>query len=224
MNPSSAGMTFNEWVSHVFNHDVPEIATYVEIMDEIEWDGSAEQKIAYMTRLWGEPHLVLHSYSDRQLAQGLEWLISAALSGYPLGLCDSSVPLDLRVQCIRNMYTVYEQVFAVRCSPELACSGRLSTSSLNGVCYMWWDILPFWSKSFPVNERVLDETALTVMKSTLSLDSLPCQEGALHGLGHWCPDYPERIRTSIGEYLDRSPAIPPELRVYALNAQRGYVL
>jgi hypothetical protein len=223
MSPLHAHLDFDAWVIHIFDHDAPEIATYDEIMEDIEWDGSPEQKIAHMTRLFGKPRPILDSYSDLQLQHGFQYLISNLLSDYPLGLHDASVPLDMRARCIRNMYTVYEQVFAVRCSPELACSGRRPTTALNDTCYMWWDLLPSWSKSFPVNEGILDETALSVMESTLNLKSLPCQEGALHGLGHWYSDYPERIREIIGEYLERNPAIPTELHTYALNAQRGYV-
>ena len=223
VKPQKTKLEFDEWVSHIFDHDAPEIVTYEEIMDEIEWDGFAEQKIAYMAQLFERPRPILDPYSDLQLQHGFEYLISNLLSDYPLGLHDSSVPLDLRAHCIRNMYTVFDRVFAVRCSPELACSGRRSASRLNDTCYMWWDILAFGSKSVPIQDRILDETALTVMELTLCLESLPCQEGALHGLGHWYHDYPERVRATIGDYLERNSAMPTELRAYAQNARRGYV-
>ncbi len=192
-------------------------------MDAIEWDVSAEQKIAYMAQLFEKPRPILDRYSDLQLQHGFQYLISNLLSDYPLGLHDASVPLDLRARCIRSIYTVYEQVFAERCSPELACSGRRPTSPLNDVCYMWWDMLAFSAKLVPVEERILDETALTVMESTLNLESLPCQEGALHGLGHWHYDYPEQVGVIIDAYLGRDTSIPEGLRAYASNAHRGYV-
>jgi hypothetical protein len=224
MSPLRANLDFDAWVIHIFNHDAPEIATFDEIMEDIEWDGAPKQKIAYMTQLFEKPRPVLDPYSDLQLQHGFEYLISNLLSNYPLGLHDASVPLDLRARCVRNMYTIFEQVFAERCSPELECTGRRPASALNNTCYMWWDLLPFWSKSFPVNERIIDETALSVMESTLNLKSLPCQESALHGLGHWQSGYPERIGGIIEYYLDRNPTLPAELRRYALNAQHGYVL
>ncbi len=223
MAPLHADLEFDSWVIHIFDHDAPEIATYDEIMDDIEWEAPATLKIDYMARVFGMPRPVLDSYSDLQICHGLEYLISNAFSDYPLGLLDTIVPIDLRARCIRNMFTIYEQVFALRCSPELNCSGRRPVNPLNDVCYMWWDILPFSEKSFPVNERILEETALVVMESTLDLESLPCHEGALHGLGHWQSGYPDRVKQVIGDYLQRNPSLPPELRDYAQDAQRGYV-
>ncbi|MCC6696122.1 MAG: hypothetical protein IT365_10885 [Candidatus Hydrogenedentes bacterium] len=216
-------MEFRDWVKHIFDHAAPEMATYSEIMEPIEWDGSPELKIVYMARLFEEPRPLLDAFSDLQVAHGLEYLTSNLMSDYPLGFRDASVSLESRSRCMRAIYTVYEQVFAKRCTPGLVCARR-RVSPLNGMCYMWWDTWAFSPKCVPPEARILDETALTVMEVTLELDSLPCQEGALHGLGHWHSSYPREVSTIIDAYLERNTAIPAVLRAYAEDARRGHVL
>ena len=57
-----------------------------------------------------------------------------------------------------------------------------------------------------------------------ALDSEPCREGALHGLGHWHLSYPERTATIIDQWLAGQPRISPELRPYATSGRAGCVL
>lgn len=61
------------------------------------------------------------------------------------------------------------------------------------------------------------------MERTLAIDHLSCQEGALHGLGHWQLYYPDRVVPIIDAYL-ASDITKPELAQYAQNARRGEIL
>lgn len=72
--------------------------------------------------------------------------------------------------------------------------------------------------------RSVDDVILHVMERTLRLESEPCREGALHGLGHWCLEYPERTREVIDRWLAERPAISPEIFAYAHLARAGRVL
>jgi len=74
------------------------------------------------------------------------------------------------------------------------------------------------------SQQTVDEALLDVMARTLRLDSEPCREGALHGLGHWHRAYPERTSDIIEAWLDEEPSISPELRRYATSARGGCVL
>jgi hypothetical protein len=73
-------------------------------------------------------------------------------------------------------------------------------------------------------QKEFDETILGVLESTLQLDSIPCRESALHGLGHWQPYYPERVGEIIDQFSMTRPEMPDKLRTYMLNAYTGYVL
>jgi hypothetical protein len=56
------------------------------------------------------------------------------------------------------------------------------------------------------------------------LESLPCGESALHGLGHWQPCYPQHVGDIIDRALNHPNAWPGTLKTYALSARSGCVL
>jgi len=69
----------------------------------------------------------------------------------------------------------------------------------------------------------VDDSLLQVMARTLRLESEPCREGALHGLGHWHHTYPERTTAIVDVWLQEQPRISSELHRYALSARSGCV-
>ena len=89
---------------------------------------------------------------------------------------------------------------------------------------MWWDLIPITGRPNDPARSVLDQAILTVMESTLQLDSIACRESALHGLGHWQHEYPERVGEIIDRFSMTEPALPERLRSYMINAYVGYVL
>jgi hypothetical protein len=89
---------------------------------------------------------------------------------------------------------------------------------------MWWDILPLAAQPNDPDQTGLDREILGVMESTLRLDSVACQESALHGLGHWQHYYPQRVTEIINSFLRRQTGLREELRTYAMSAFRGCVL
>ena len=62
------------------------------------------------------------------------------------------------------------------------------------------------------------------MAEILALDSLACQESALHGLGHWQHAYPEEVQQIIDRFLNANKNLRPELAAYARSARTGCVL
>jgi hypothetical protein len=115
---------------------------------------------------------------------------------------------------------------------------------------MWWDLFPTWGghggeaiQRAPLDQtrqmrrqhrregrtteatlQTVDDALLDVMARTLRLESEPCREGALHGLGHWHHAHPERTTAIVDEWLREQPRISPELHQYAMNARSGCVL
>jgi hypothetical protein len=89
---------------------------------------------------------------------------------------------------------------------------------------MWWDIIPFFGAPKDPARADLDTTALSVMKTTLALPSIPCRESALHGLGHWHLYYPNQVEEIIDDARRNARAWSPELTAYAEQARTGYVL
>ena len=89
---------------------------------------------------------------------------------------------------------------------------------------MWWDIIPMYGRPDDPARTELDQAILQVMESTLQLDSLPCRESALHGLGHWQHTYPERVGEIINRFSMAHRDLPKALEDYMSSAFTGYVL
>lgn len=219
---------FARWVSYVFDHPVSNPEWYFSRQtDKYQQIVSHSQKrIAYLIKLFENPVPYLGNYSDAQINQGLWYLASNACSKYMFAITDQEVDIEHRIQLLNSFYTLNEQLFAPRCSDHLGYLMRTHEDAaranpLNMICYMWWDIVPFYGR--PRNqanagrpfEKRLDEAALEVMARTLTLDSRPCREGALHGLSHWYHAYPIQIQRIINQFLDDNPDLDEELFNYA---------
>lgn len=183
----------------------------------------APQLVAYLTRLFTDPLPTLGTYSDAQLNQGLWFMASNGCSDYMMSLLEPPAPWPERRAGIRALALLFERLFALRCSDHLGHVDEPGANPLNMACYMWWDLFPTWGRPHEAERHEVDAELLGVMKQVLALDSVACQESALHGLGHWQGHYPDLVRTVVDDYLAAQQIARPELREYALQARRGYV-
>ncbi len=205
------------WVAKVFDHPGEGPEWY--------WDPDADLaepepsvRVHLLTELFRDPEPHLSRFSDAQLGRGLWYLGSNACSSYSLALIDPKVDLEARVRCIDAVPELFARLFQPRCAPDLSHGVTGSQNPLNTICYMWWDLFPSWGT--PKSE--IDDSALAAMTSILALDSLACQESALHGLGHWHSAYPERVGAAIEGFV-RSGRHREELGAYAAAARCGCV-
>lgn len=218
-------LTFEHWLSYVFDRPVAEPGQewYWDAAAN-GWDEPAAEALQFMTRAFEGAATLLEPYSDAQLNQGLWYLADNACSSHMFALFDPSLPWADRRRGLRSLQGLYEQCFARRCTPHLGHLDEPGAGPLNPVCYMWWDILPIAPQPGDPARAGLDREILGVMEATLGLDSIACQESALHGLGHWQSSYPRRVTEIVETFLQRRGNLRPGLRAYALNARRGCVL
>lgn len=80
---------------------------------------------------------------------------------------------------------------------------------------------PLRKLQLPLQDR---QTIPQVMEDALCLDSIACQEGSLHGLGHWHLQYAGQVEEIIQGFLRRNKVLPEKLQKYALSALSGCVL
>jgi hypothetical protein len=212
-------ITYSDWIRRVFDHRVVDPAWYWN--DE---SGTSEpQCVEYLTCLFEDPEPVLAPYSDAQLNQGFWYLVDASCSNYIFSLIEAEVSWPKRQKAVRAIVTLFERLFAQRCSDHLSHIDKEGATSLNSVCYAWWDIFPKSGQPENPASAEIDAELLAVMKRILALDSVACQESALHGLGHWQMHYPVFVREAIDDFLDRKNNLRSELRRYAQHARQGYV-
>lgn len=223
MEQALSFLTFDEWVRFFFDHEVRSPEWYWDI-DSPYWDGPADLTVRYITTLFEDPCEPLGTYTDEQLNQGFWYLVSSGGSDHMRVLSDLSVAEDERTRCLRAFVSLFGNLFASRCSPYLSHLNEFGVAPLNLACYMWWDLIPLHGTPEDDQHQPLDRAALDVMAEILTIDSIACQESALHGLGHWHFEYPTEARDIIDRFLRMKLMLRPQLVEYAKIARIGHVL
>ena len=218
-------LSFDAWIEHAFAAEVRSGRNPWFFDDDCDWwDPPAPIAVAHITRLFADPQKPLHWFADAQIAQGLTYLFSISATGAKDWLSDPSTPVEKRLACVHSIFTLFERLFAPRCSAALSHLSEAPAGTLNCVCYMWWD--EFIAIAHPDDRhfQTLHEAALDVMEKTLRLNSPACQEAALHGLGHWRGQFSARVEDIVSGYLAANPHLESRLQRYASAARSGCVL
>lgn len=218
-------LSFEQWIEHAFSHEVRIGRNAWYFDDDIDWWNPAPAvAVSYLTRLFSEPERALRWFSDEQIAQGLTYLVSTSASGDSGWLYAKDVKLEERRRCVESVGTLFARLFAPRCAPLLSHLSEAPAGTLNCVCYMWWDEFPSLALPDDPHFQTLHRAALRTLEGILQLDSLPCRESALHGLGHWQRAWPKDVTPIIDRFLAAHPDLDARLSAYAHSARCGCVL
>ena len=219
------GLDFAPWLEHVFGHEVRHHqAQWYFDLDAPIWDGPAALTAAHLIRMFENPEPALADFAASQIVQGLYYLIDPGAGGLTLDVAKPEVSHDQRRRFVRSIGTLFADFLARRCTPHLSHLDETGAGALNGVCYMWWDVMPWVHVQGDRRAQAeLDRDILQVMDMTLGLDSIACQESALHGLGHAQSQFPEPVAAIIERFLAASAERRPELIGYARAALCGCV-
>lgn len=223
-------LPFEEWVKYVFNRREAKKHWYWNETTPPKFlslkYAQPRQVLEYITRLFTNADAILKPYSNWQIADGLTYIANEAFAT-PIRIAfnpTEKVEKQAQLACIQSMYSLFEQVFARRCDDFLCYMDMVGVSSrINGVCYMWWDVLPIHGHPEQSAYAEYDQAHLEVMHKTLQLKSMACRESALHGLGHWHHNYRSQVETIVQQFLDANPDLDADLRQYAMNAKYGRV-
>lgn len=220
-----ATLAYDHWIEHVFSHDVPTYQPRWYNEPDCDWfDGTPAESVRHLTRLFEDPEPALAYFADSQIAQGLHYLIDPGASNHSHAAFDRAVPLAERLRCLSAIHNLFARIFAPRCAPVLSHLDEPGAVPLNGVCYMWWDIFPDGVTPQEQGHADINRAVLDTMQRSLALDSIACQEGALHGLGHARRYDPGAVEAVIDAYLKSKPDLNPKLAAYARAARSGCVL
>ena len=148
--------------------------------------------------------------------------LSPGESAYALLNCD--VPAHQRIDCVRAMSNFF-RVFVASAAPGTATEQK---DDFQGLCYMWWDILPTYGGPIYGNntggEPELHRACLDTMADILTIPSELCQLSALHGLNHWHLHHAERVESIVDAFLQRTPELTSRMVAYAATARAGEAL
>lgn len=185
------------------------------------WDPNPRTGIAYLTRLFAEGPEVLRWFSDAQIAQGLNGLINTMAVGDQPWMRDPVTPAPERAAVWGAVAEFFASVLGPRCDNILGHLAREMPPPINAITYMWWDSFPGLANPDDPERALVDDSELDALGRILRLDSIACQEAALHGLGHWVRREP-RCADLIDAYLVADRA-QPDLLAYAKAARSGCI-
>jgi hypothetical protein len=225
LHRSIVSASFEEWIAHLFDRPDCEFGSHWSSSEEIPaWELPLETTSGYIARTFAYPEMWAGHFSKAQIAAGLVFIWNPVY-GDVFSAMGEKVSPELQMQIIHSLVPLYEQCFARLCEQGLSHLDECGDNPLNVACYMFWEICPLDARSEEASFRERDMLCLEVMKSTLKIEHEACRESALHGIGHWQGDYPERVKSIIVDFLSRHRnPLRPELARYAEAASRGCVL
>ena len=221
LDSTNTSPTLAEWITYVFDHPVSDPAWYWSL-DAPEWEGSSEHIATFIAEAFERSGELLKRFSDEQIRHGLQFTLDAGASEFMFSLVAPAVPATVRLRALRSFVPLFEQVMAARCSPHLLHRDEKGAKPLNGVCYMWWDVLPIYGRPEDPSRAEFDAEVLVVLRRLLAIPHDACRESALHGIGHWADYYPSAANI-VDDFLANTSDLRPELVSYALGARTGGV-
>ena len=201
---------FEDWVVAVFDPAV-----------EDPWPPPA-QELGHLRRLFADPVTALAGCTDEEIGIGLWSVLDSGGAGTALALNDASLPLADRIACIKEIRTVYRELFVPRCGERLGHRSEQG-GRLEMACYMFWDVAAFGGPPGEREGNLLEDSILDLLEDLLQLEHAACQESAIHGLGHRIARHPERAPVILDRWLRTGPVRDERLRDYAAAARTGCI-
>jgi hypothetical protein len=207
---------FEEWITTVFDHPVDPDNSWWWAENAKVWDAKThgELTLRMMARLFEDPEQIINRFTPQQIDQGIWFIVDTSCSDHFLLLKKERLPLALKKQVIEGIFTLYSKLFSRICDPVLDGHGAANSS-----VYMFWDL----AEDSRPEDPTLDAASLDVMARTLGVPHVACQQGALHGLGHWQARFPNQVQAIIDAFLERSAKTDEALKAYALKAREGAI-
>lgn len=213
---------YQAFLTHVFDHPETEEAWFWDI-DAPEFKEGPETIAKLVSLVFRRSGSDLQRFSDRQVSDGLKYILDSACNDISYIIRDGDFPMDVKLDVIRSMWSLYTDCFAKRCPPVLGHRSEPSKSELSYICYMLWDVtgLAYW----PDAGKVEAYRAITrLLDDVLYLDNEACIESALHGLGHIHTYSPDIVEEIVERFMTKRKDVRAQLYEYAKAAKVGYVL
>ena len=216
--------TYNLWLSYLFDRDESSGNWHFFDDEEFElFESKLDDKLilSLIKRTLDNYLIDIDHYSDWQIALGIEFIFNNSLSNYAFSITNNVVDLDMRMNVIKAMNTLFENCFAKRCNQVL---GHLSEEGnpLNATCYMLWDATPITYNEGNPEKDTIYSTLADVMERSLYLSNIACVESGLHGLGHMTHYYPEAEKI-IQNFINETKITDSRVLGYAEAAKTGCI-
>jgi hypothetical protein len=136
--------TFQQQVQYIFDRPVSDEQWYdTPAAGPDPFEGEQPLLIfEFLEKLLQSPATVLSTYSDDQVAQGLDFIFNSSSSNYCHQFKLAPVDLARKLAVLQNLFLLFRDVLNPRCMGNLSAGAQRTWSQLNDFCYMFWDISP----------------------------------------------------------------------------------
>jgi hypothetical protein len=206
--------TYDEFVTFVFAHypeDEVDDKWYWKLEAEVEME--PRRAIAYLTDVLLGGKALLDSYTARQVAEGLNYLLGGHASDFLDQLWNTEAPWPERERCIKAIPSIYADVL------------ETDPDGVGGCAYMLWDWVAYAyycgnrdPHTDPEDARVQD-AMFGALTSMLTARHPETQRGAVHGLGHLTH---RQSGQAIRDFLSSDLPVNAEIRQYAARVLEGH--
>jgi hypothetical protein len=213
-------MNINEFTQYLYKRSVDGTEWYFSGEHE-DPDLQKDQLVQLAAQAFNNVAKAANQFDEKQVCMGLRYLINPSCGPIPYLYLDTSIDFSIRSNAIVSMQAVFRNLFANLSGEHgLYRTSGGSPLSYRETCYMWWDIFPRHGVPRRSDMEETDTVICQTISSILEIDSLACQESALHGLGHWFSSRPDEVAETIKSFL---PHAPVALKEYAIDAMQGRV-
>lgn len=172
--------------------------------------------------LFDNLEIVTSQYSEDEIAQGFDFILNIGSNYFnalrPLRLENFKLYSEVYLSFIN----VIDNIFNIKCIPELSGGSKADISYLNTIVYMLWDNGSFGSPLFFMEESEIHPILFKLLEKQLSSSNIAVQESAIHGLGHIEYVHPKYVRKVLWNYIKTCDN--QNLKRYAEFAITGRIL
>lgn len=212
MDVGLRGRDLESVTDFIFDHPVPEDPDAKGWYWNVDLTFDPREQVAHLTAIFRNASDLRSRYSPEQLEQGFWYLISGADGGICDLIWNPAVHWAARAELIDATVALYRDLFAV--------------DPLDSSSHMFWDGIAYdyfcgiCDPEKNAEDRRVQDAMFAALLQILSLDSLPCQRAALHGLGHLRHPQTEK---AVQDFLDRNPNLSEDDRAYARACAKGTI-
>ena len=212
-------------LDYIFNRSITEPEWYFSNDNRDYPFDSSDAVFTFFETLFKNPKQDLAAFSNDQIGLGLNYIFNNSCSNMVYDFRETDVPFVLKIKVLQSLFSIFRDIFELRCEPVISHNSTAKMSHINYICYMFWDITSLtaagdWSK-MEIHEY---QTALAdVMQQSLQLSNLACVESGLHGLGHMVYGSPKIAVPIIDSYINNGKNKDLRLINYAKSARTGMI-
>jgi len=143
-------------------------------MEEAILEDDPMAAFCFIERLLENAQTDLAPFSNQPIGLGLDFIFSNNHSNLANDFKSAAVPFVRKEKAIRSLFFLFRDVLNPRCDPQTSAGENASVSTLNNICYMFWDVC-LWCTFIDLSKQ--DELLFYALENLKSMVDSSMPEG-----------------------------------------------